>query len=277
MPVPRQFPVAAVLAAASAALVPSVADAATLTGTVVGRPSVAGQRIVVPVLLSAGGEKAAGAALARVVVPRTGGLRAPNVRLKPDDLRIGDRVTAAVPRVTARPQARTLRITRRSATPSFARMDSQRTTVTAGVKRGIAQAQKIIAAPTSVLDPDRPAASNFELREQLRSVRTDLNLLIADLRTTGAGLDAAVTQIVASRPAKGARRAAVERQQAKVLAGLGADATSARDAAKALDDAVAELDEAMNAVGTPSAEPLPVEGVTAVSSVLYAILDLLRG
>lgn len=49
------------------------------------------------------------------------------------------------------------------------------------------------------------------------------------------------------------------------------------DAAAALDDAVAQLDRTMNAVGQPSAEPLPSEGVTALGTALHAILDRLRG
>lgn len=277
MPTPRKFLIPTVLVAVGAALAPAAAGAATLSGTVVGRPVLTAKRVVVPVLLSSAGERTAGAAVARVVVPRAGGLRTPGARLKPGDLRIGDRVTAAVPRITTRPRARTLRIVRRAGTPSFARMDAQKATVTAGVRRGIAQAERILADPMSTLDASTPATSTHELREQLRAVRTDLNLLIADLRATASSFDATVAQIVAARPRDAARRAVAESRQRPVLDGLRADAAAGRDAAKALDDAVAQLDETMNAVGEPSTAPLPIEGVTSVSTLLYAVLELLRG
>lgn len=275
------------LAAACVALAPGVAHAATpahaqrvraaLSGTVVGRPTVAGQSVVVPVLLSSAGERTAGTALARVVAPKTGGLRASTGRLKPLDLRIGDRVTASVSRVTARLRVRVLRVTRRAGTPSFARMDGQKRTVTAGVTTAIGQAKKILDNPTSVLDPANPAASNFALREQLRAVRTDLNLLIADLRLAAGSFDTTVAQIVAARPKDAARAAVAARRQRATLDALSADAAGGRDAAKALDEAVARLDEEMNAVGQPSAEPLPIDGLAGVSNLLYQVLDLLRG
>jgi phage-related minor tail protein len=156
-------------------------------------------------------------------------------------------------------------------------MDRQHTAVTAGVNRALAATQQLMRDPTSDLDPAHPAASNQELRDQLRAVRTELNLLIADLRTTADSLDATVALITAARPADPARRQVVTRRQAKTLASLGAEATAARSAATALDDAVAQLDETINAVGDPSASPLPIETVTAAASVLYAVLDILRG
>lgn len=267
----------AVLATATAVLVPAAAGAATLDGTVVGRPVAAGHSLVVPVLLSAVDERAAGAALARVVVPRAGGLRTRTLHLAPGDLRIGDRVTAGVPRITTRPRARVLRITRRAATLSFSRIDARRAAATAGVQRAIGQTQRLLADPMSGLDPATPATTNADLRTQLRAVRTDLNLLIADLRANADAFDATVAQIVAGRPADPARRATAERREATIVSGLTADAAAGRTAATALDDAVAHLDETLNAVGDPSSTPLPVEGVTTVSTLLHQVLDLLRG
>ncbi|MCW2999410.1 MAG: hypothetical protein JWN65_2959 [Solirubrobacterales bacterium] len=279
MNVARKVLTATVAAAGCAAgLVPQAAGAATLDGTVIGRPTVAARSVIVPVLLSAAGERAAGAAVARVVVPRAGGLRTAYARIQPADLRVGDRVRATVTGgITTRPRSTVLRVRRRAATPSFARMDRQHTAVTAGVNRALAATQQLMRDPTSVLDPAHPAASNQELRDQLRAVRTELNLLIADLRTTADSLDATVALITAARPADPARRQVVTRRQAKTLASLGAEATAARSAAMALDDAVAQLDETINAVGDPSASPLPIETVTAAASVLYAVLDILRG
>jgi hypothetical protein len=267
----------AAAAAWAVGLAPHAAGAATLDATVIGRPTVAARSIVVPVLLSASGERRAGAAVARVVVPRAGGIRTVFARIQPDGLRVGDRVTASVPRVSAHPRTRVLRVTRRAATPSFARIDSQRTTATAAVTRALAATRQLAGDPLSVLDPADPAATDQELRDQLRAVRTDLNLLIADLRLTADSLDATVALITAARPAEPARLQAVTRRQAKTLASLTADAMAARTAATALDDAVGQLDETINAVGEPSAPPLPIETVTAVSNVLYAVLDILRG
>ncbi|MCU1677365.1 MAG: hypothetical protein JWM93_2123 [Frankiales bacterium] len=263
--------------ACAACLASQSASAATLNGTVVGRPTTAAKNVVVPVLLSSSGERTAGAAVARVVVPSAGGIRTVNARIKPADLRVGDRVSATVARITTRPRSTILRVTRRAATPSFARMDSQRSTVTAGVTRALDATKRLTTDPMSVLDPANPAADNQALRDQLRAVRTDLNFLIADLRATADSLDATVALITAARPADPARLAVVTRRQAATLDTLTADATAGRDAAKALDDAVANLDETINAVGEPSAHPLPIETVTAASNILYAVLDLLRG
>jgi hypothetical protein len=274
--VPRKILASTVLAAACAALGPAAAGAATLNGTVVGEPKVTAKSIVVPVLLSSAGERTARSALASVVVPAASGLKSSYGRLKAGDLRIGDRVTASVPRVSARPHVKVLRIGRRAATPSFAKMDQQRASVTAGINRAIASTKQLIADPTSVLDPNTPAADNNALREQLRAVRTDLNLLITSIRATADALDVTVAQIVAARPADPARRAVAERRQQPILDGLTSDALHARDAAAGLDLAVVRLDEAMNAIGDPSAAPLPIDGLGAVSDLLYTVLGLLR-
>jgi hypothetical protein len=277
VPAPRKILATTALAAACAALGPAAAGAATLKGTVVGRPTVTAKSVVVPVLLSSAGERTAGTALARVVVPAARGLKSSYGRLKAADLRIGDRVTASVSRVSARPHAKALRVGRRGATPSFAKLDQQRVSVTAEITRAIASTKQLIADPTSVLDPKTPAADNNALREQLRAVRTDLNLLIANMRTTADALDATVAQIVAARPVDPARRAVAESRQKAIVDGLTSDALHGRDAAAALELAVVRLDEAMNAVGDPSAAPLPIDGLGAVSDLLYAVLDLLRG
>lgn len=277
MPSPRQILTSALLAGACAAVAPTAAGAATLSGTVVGRPTTAGKSVLVPVLLSSSGEQAAGTALAKVVVPKATGLRTTSARIKPGDLRIGDRVSASVGKVTARPRASRLTVTRRATTPSFTKIDKQKATVTGEVTRAIGTTKQILANPTSVLNPSDPASSNSELREQLRAVRTDLNFTIADLRSTATSFDTTVATIVAARPKDAVRRAVAEQREKKVLDGLTADATAGRAAAKSLDDAVAQLDETMNDIGEPSATPIGVEGVTAVSSILYAVLDLLRG
>lgn len=285
--------VTATATASAVAFVPQAAGAATLRGTVVGRPAVVAQKvvvqgttppgvertrtvIVVPVLLSASGERTAGAAIARVTVPATGGLKTAFARIEPGDLRVGDRVSATVSRVSVRPSAKVLRVTRRASTPSFARMDAQRASTVRKVERAIASTGRLTTDPSSTLDPKNPATSNDGLRDQLRAVRTDLNLLIADLRATADALDDTVATIAAARPQDPGRNAEVARRQAATLTRLTTDAGAARIAANGLDVAVGKLDETINAVGDPSAPPLPIEGVSAVSSLLYAVLDLLR-
>jgi hypothetical protein len=262
---------------AGAGLVPSAAGAATLRGTVVGKPVSAGKSVVVPVLLSAAGDRAAGAALARVVVP-SNRVRTAFASIRPLGLRIGDRVSATVPRITTRPRATLLRVTRRGLVPTFATTQNRRVAISAKVKRAIAATEQLKLDPMSVLDPKNPATTNEQLRDQLLAVRTDLNFLISDLRTTADALEATVAAITAVRPADPSRRAAIERRQAKTLAALKRDATTARGTVVALDDAVGRLDETINAVGgAPSAAPLPIETTTTASNILNAVFDLLRG
>ncbi len=274
---PKIPPIAVAAALGIAVLAPSAAGAATLRGTVIGKPVSAGANTVVPVLLSAASDRAAGGAVARVVVPRKG-IRTATAILAPLGLRIGDRVSADVARVTVRPRTRVLRVTRRGLVPTFATTAKRRASITAKVRRAIAATEQLKRDPSSVLDPKNPATTNEQLRDQLLAVRTDLNFLIDDLRTTASALTATVAAITAVRPADPARRAAIEKRQARTLATLTGDAKTASDTVVAMDEAVGRLDETINAVGgVPSAEPLPIETTTTASNILNAVFDLLRG
>lgn len=268
--------IAGAVCAAACFLAPSGAGAATLRGTVVGQPQAAGGSTVVPVLLSAASDRATGASLAKVVVPASG-VRASTGPIAPLALRIGDRVSATVTKITRRSHTRRLRVTRRGLTPTFRTTQSRRTALAAKVKRAQGAVAQLQRDPTSVLDPKHPAASNDELRGQLLSIRTDLNVLIDDVRTTGEALDATVAMITAVAPADPARARALARRQAPTLDALSTDAATARTTVVALDGAVGKLDETINDVGVPSAAPLPIETVTAASNVLAAVFDLLRG
>jgi hypothetical protein len=121
-------------------------------------------------------------------------------------------------------------------------------------------------------DPDDLA----RLRTQLIDLRTNLNLVIADLRQTRTGLSDTIAAIERDRPSDPARRDAVARQQEPLLAGLANVRDDADDSANLLEGAVAKVDEAINEVGTESAPSIPLQTTSAVTDVLYAVLDLLR-
>ncbi len=243
----------------AALVVAGSADAATLRGTVVAPPATHGRTVVVPVL------RADGRAI-KAVLPASGAIRAPIGRLKATQLRFGDAVTLRGSRLTGlRPHARTLTVGKRGPTLTFAAISARRTAAIANVQKAadtvlaLPQQTAQITAKTDVL----PA----EVRAQLRDIRTDVNYTIADLRDQAGALEAVA-----------AAAAPVQRGRAGYLDTLKAEAAGARTAADKLDESVGQLDEAINAVGPDSLFPsLPINAVGAVSDVLHAVLDLLRG
>ena len=229
-----------------------------------------------PVLLSAAGSKAADAALAKVSVPARRGIRTATKSLKASELRIGDRVTAVVSRVSKRPRASVLRVGVRGKAPSFARLTKRLAAATTSVKNAISSVDQIKANPMTLLDPANPAKGNAELRAQFLEVRSGLNLLVSDLRASAAGTNAAITAITAASPSDARRKAAVAAEQAKLLSDLSQSADSSRIAATQLETAVTRLDESINAIGGASSPSVGINQVGTVSDILHAVLELLR-
>lgn len=258
---------------ASLALAGPASAATSLSGRVVGRPSVHGAAAVVPVLLSTGSQRAARAPapLVKVAVPAVGGLRSGTGLLQAGDLRLGDRVVARVPgRVrSGRVRASVLRVTARGPVASFAALDAERASVTASVQRASQAVDGLSGAAGA------PASSPAELRARLYDVRYDLNVLRATLEQTTAGLGATIAAIEGDRPADGARRDAVAAQQAPVLAALAGERDATLRARTGLEDAVTQLDQAILDVGGASAPALPLETVSAVNTALHAVMDVL--
>ena len=266
-----------VAACAALCALPAAAPAATLSGTVVGQPKTAHGRVVVPVLLSAAGARAAGGPVAKVSVPKAHGIRTKVKTISAGDLRIGDRVRTAVTHITTHERAVVLRVSRRGAALPFSRLSRSRSATATSVAQAIGAVDQLKANPMTLLNPATPATSNAALRAQLSEVRAGLNSLIADMRVSADGIDAAVATIERARPIVPARRAAVAAQQKALLDGLTQAAAASRDAADQLEANVTKLDEAINAIGGASSPSIGINEVGTVSDVLHAVLELLRG
>lgn len=239
-------------ACAIALALASQASAATLHGTVAGTPVKSGGRVSVPILL--------GSARATVSVPRHDGIRTRHGAIAPDQLRIGDRVTA-----TAR-RASVLHVGRRGHVKSFGALARARTAAASRVQQADRETAKLNANPLTLLDPATPAKSEADLRGQLTAVREGINSLIAEMRSDAGGLDAAAAEIEA-----------VTAASASLVGGLKQAAAAERQAADRLDAATARLDTAIDGVGEPSSPSVGLNEVGTVSEVLSALLELLRG
>lgn len=242
----------------AAALTAAPASAATADGTVVGQPAARGGSIVVPVTLTASSAKALRTRSGPVklavkeVRGRTG-------RLAGADLRLGDVVRLAGARPAGRTRVRgtTLRVRARGDAPSFRRLDAGLAAARTATQAALAQVDQV----TSPTVADGIAPDPAGIRAGLLAVRGGVNDRIRDLRAQARGLDAALGRIGPHQRA--APALADARDTATRVAGE-------------LDTAVGVLDERINDVGGASHAALPIETTSAVSKVLYAILDLLR-
>jgi hypothetical protein len=214
--------------------------------------------------------------VARLSVRASKGLRTKARSIEPGELRIGDRVHAAVTHVASSVRVTILRIAGRGAALPFARLTEARAAATKRVEQAARAVDQIKAGPMTLLDPATPAGSDDQLRAQLTQVRAGLNTLISDLRTTADGIEKAVATIQRQRPSDASRRAAAERRQRSLLAGLTDTATGERTAADQLDAAVTRLDQAIIDVGGASTPSIGLNEVGTVSDVLHAVLELLR-
>lgn len=241
-----------------ALFVPAKAQAATAEGTVVAEPAVRGASIVVPVALtapSAAALRTAGGTVkltVRTVRGRAG-------RLQAGDLRLGDvvRLTGAKRTSATRAKGSTLRVRTRGDAPSFGELDGSLAHARRATQDALAQVDRI-TAPT-VADGIAPDPAG--IRAGLLEVRGGVNDRIRDLRAQARGLDAAIGRI------------GTQQRAAPALAAARDDATRT---AAGLDEAVGVLDQRINDVGGLSGVALPIETTSAVSKVLYGILDLLR-
>lgn len=251
------------------ALLPASASAATLGGTVVGEPSAG----TVPVLLGEGSRTAARLAkpLTRVQAVQ---IRTRNGRLAPSALRIGDRVAFAARGKPGARRTRTsvLRVRARGSAPTFAALAASRTATQTSAAKALASADDLLAGRV----PQDAPGGNAKLRADLIALRTQVNLLIADLRTTGAGFGTTLDQIAAARPADASRAASVAGLQAPFLTAITASRDSALTAADDLDTAVASLDERINDVGGASAPSVPFGTTSTASDLIQGVLDVLR-
>lgn len=246
-----------VFAAGLLAAVPA-AQAATADGTVVGEPVTRGGAVVVPVALtapSAARLRTTGVTVkltVRAVAARTG-------RIGARDLRLGDvvRVTGARRTAPARAAGMTLRVRTRGDAPSFAQLDRSLAAARTATQDALDQVPRITAPDVA----DGIAADPAGIRDGLLAVRAGVNDRIRDLRAQGRGLDAAIGRVGPSP---------------RVVPALTAARDTARATADDLDAAVGVLDQRINDVGGVSGTALPLETTSAVSKVLYAILDLLR-
>ncbi len=248
------------------ALLPAGAQAATLRGTVVAEPA-AGR---VPVLLGEGSRTAARLAKPLVRV-RAGSVRTRNGRLAASALRLGDRVSFTPARGTAS-RTSVLRVQARGSAPTFAALAASRAATQASATKALASADDLLAGRVPQDAPD----GNEKLRRDLIALRTQVNLLIADLRSTGSGFGTTLGQIAAARPVDASRAAAVARLQAPFLAGITRSRDDALAAADDLDGAVGSLDERINAVGGDSGPSLPFGTTSTASDLIKGVLDVLR-
>lgn len=237
--VPRHL-LAALTCAAVLATGADAASGATLHGTVAGHPVLHGRSVVVPV-----------ATRARVVRVTARRIVGPNGGLRPLALRPADRVAVRVRgRGGRRVRAAVLRVTRRSGAPSYGRLDAERSSARAGVKDAAAAVAALPERTQAARSTGEAAAA---VRARLLTLRTQVNTLIAGLRSTADALDASRARVPAA-------------------ADLTAFATACRTAATALDDAVARLDAVLNDVGGTSAPGVPLGTTSTLSDVLHAIL-----
>lgn len=240
-------------------VVPAQAGAATADGTVTGEPAARGGSVVVPVALTAPSAQAlrtrGGTVKLTVQRLRT----AKGAKLTAQDLRLGDvvRLTGARRTSATRAKGTTLRVRTRGDAPSFKQLDTSLSTARSATQDALAQVDEI----TSPAIVDGIAPDPAGIRNGLIAVRGEVNDRIRDLRAQARGLDAAIGRI------------GTQQRAAPALA----DARdTARRTADDLDEAVGVLDERINEVGGVSGVALPIETTSAVSRVLYAILDLLR-
>lgn len=267
----------AALACATLLLPTTAAHAATtVSGTVVGAPVVTAGTATVPVLVGERSRARLRVAdpVVRVRVPRERGVRARTGVLRPGGLRIGDRVRAALGRVRdGAASARVLRVGARGGVASFDRIEAARTRAREQAARAAQELADLDATGSSAAAPTDPAPG--VLRDALLGLRRDLELLIADLRLLTAQVEAVAARIERERPADPARRRAVARRQAPLLAGLTSTREELTTARAGLEEAVTRLDTALLDVGGASDPSLPIGTVGTVSDVVQTVLFLL--
>jgi hypothetical protein len=223
------------------------ADAASLHGRILGPPAVAGGHARVSVLLDSG-------APVTITVPARSGFRTASAgRTTAGGTRLGDVVSARVGwlRTGDRASAAYLKIERRSAAPTFDDLAARLGASAAGAQRAGDELARIAKAPQG--GPQDPGM----LRLFLLRLRTQLNLLIADLRMQASGMDDVRSDV--GGPAAD-----------ELIARLRRTAGGARSAATKLERGVAGLDEFINSIGGLNGRPLPAGPAEVIDRVLAA-------
>lgn len=269
---------AAVACAAPLALTAAgpAAAATSIAGTVVGAPTTSGASATVPVLVSETSRQKLRltSPLLRVRVPSAGGIRAVTGRLAPGGLRIGDRARASVGAVRRGvASTKVLRVTQRGGSASFDRLAASRERARAQAQAAADAVARLDSTASGVVGA--PADTPEQLRGFLMDLRYDLNLLVADLLALGDQTTDAIARIERERPTDPARRAAVARRQAPLIASLRDSRDQTATTRLALEDAVTRLDRAILDVGGVSAPSLPIGTVGTVSNVVQAVLAII--
>jgi hypothetical protein len=240
------------------------AGAAKLHGRILGRPHVDGAQATVPVLLDGASMRVLGARRAEVLVtvPARSGFRtATRGRSSAAGTRLGDVVSARIAALRGRASihARYLKLERRSTAPAFGELESRLAAAAAGAEQALPAAGRIADAEQQ--GPPDPG----QLRFSLLGVRTNLNLLISDLRDQARGIDDLVADLRGSSPPPADA----------LLQRLGEVAAALRGVAQTLEDGVAGLDEFINSIGGLGGGTLPAGSTDAVGQVVGTVLQTL--
>jgi hypothetical protein len=233
------------------------APAGAETVSVVGPPQVGHGTATLPVLRAS--ESGCGA------LRQTSIVVAARVLRRPRALRAGDRLAVRLTRT----RARSLRVTRRSGAPSFARV----ATLFADARAAANDAGRDVAA-IAALPPDAAGQRNFASAEQARALGQRLNTLDERLLSLAPALDRAVAAIERAFGPAGRRCPALRRARDRRTRTLRATAGGARRASTGIQAGVSDIDTLLTFL-PPDGVELPFGTVGTVTKVIQDLLDLL--
>jgi hypothetical protein len=242
------------------AIVAAPASARVETVSVIGTPQAAHGATKLPVLRSTG-PRGLGCRRLRQATLVAGAA----VLRRPRALRPGDRIR--VRRSGAR--VRSLRVTRRSGAPSFARVAKLIADTRAAAERASRDVAAIAALPA-----DAAGQRNFASAEQARALGERLNTLDEQLGRLAAGLDAAVASIDRAFGSDGRRCRALRRVRDARTKSLRETAAGARTASRGLQAGVSDIDRLLSFL-PPEGVELPFGTVGTVGKLIEDLLNLL--
>jgi hypothetical protein len=249
----RIAPLVSVLAVLSISPATAAASDALLAGRVVDRPAVQGKEVRIPLLVTSSRRSQ----LAALAVPRAA-LR------RPAGLRLGDQVRGR--------NHRWLRVTKRAAGPSFARLDG----LVAGARDAAEQAATDLRRfqqlpPGTLTGPTAVTAT----RDDAERLRERLNLLDARLADLAPALDGAIAAVSAAYAGDATHYRSLRRARDVRLSRLGAARDAGTRTRKAIADATYVLDERLALVPSNGVE-IPIGTVSTVSGVTTLLLETLN-